>query len=47
MCVKRSVYGRRVRARRAADRLLVDLDHLVEDVDPVDASWSPGFTRSG
>ena len=28
---------RRVRARRAADRLLVDLDHLVEDLDPLDA----------
>ena len=26
----------RVRARRAADRLLVDVDHLVEDVDPLD-----------
>ena len=28
---------RRVRARRAADRPLVDLDHLVEHVDPFDA----------
>ena len=28
---------RRVRARRAPDRLLVDLDHLVEDVDSLDA----------
>ena len=28
---------RRVRARRAADRALVDLDHLVERVDPFDA----------
>ena len=27
--------GGRVRARRAADRLLVDVDHLVEDVDPL------------
>ena len=29
--------GGRVRARRAADRALVDLDHLVEDLDAVDA----------
>ena len=28
--------GGRVRARRAADRLLVDVDHLVEDLDPLD-----------
>ena len=28
--------GRRVRARRAADRALVDLDHLVERLDPLD-----------
>ena len=28
--------GRRVRARRAPDRLLVDVDHLVEDLDPLD-----------
>ena len=27
---------RRVRAGRAADRALVDLDHLVEDLDPLD-----------
>src|SRR5438874_11135097 len=33
VCVRR-----RVRARRAADRLLVDLDHLVEDVDPLHAA---------
>ena len=33
---------RRVRARRAADRALVDLDHLVERVDALDASCAPG-----
>ena len=36
---------RGVRARRAADRALVDLDHLVERVDPLDASCAPGFER--
>ena len=34
---------RRVRARRAADRPLVDLDHLVEDLDPLDAVVRAGL----
>ena len=29
--------GRRVRARRAADRRLVDVDDLVEEFEPLDA----------
>ena len=35
--------GGRVRARRAADRLLVDVDHLVEDVDPLDRGVLTGL----
>jgi len=33
----------RVRARRAANRALVDVDDLVEDVDPVDARVITGL----
>ena len=35
--------GRRVGARRPADRRLVDLDHLVEAVDPLDAVVRAGL----
>ena len=35
--------GRRVRARRPADRRLVDVDHLVERLDPLDARVLAGL----
>jgi hypothetical protein len=34
--------GGRVAARRAADRRLVDVDHLVEMLEPVDRSCGAG-----
>ena len=37
MNVNRPGVGGRVRARRAADRRLVDLDHLVDELDALDA----------
>ena len=39
--------GRRIGARRAADRRLIDIDHLVEMFEPVDAlMWRRMFERA-
>jgi len=39
--------GRRVRARRAADRILVDLDHPLEALEAIDFIARPGAIRTG
>src|SRR5436189_64244 len=37
--------SRRIRTRRAADRRLIDLDHLVDQVDAVDRRVGAGLVR--